>query len=95
MPFGIKNVGYKRLMDKVFVKQIKQNVKVYMNDILAKSLLSTNLVSDLEETFVIIRRYGMKLNLEKCIFKVRRGRFLRYMMTEWGIESNPKKVEAI
>ena len=42
-----------------------------------------------------LRRHGLKLNPEKCVFGVRRGKLLGCMITERGIEANPKKIEAI
>jgi len=35
------------------------------------------------------------LNLEKCVFGVRGGKFLGFMLTNKGIEANPDKCEAI
>lgn len=59
MPFGLKNAGttYKRLMDKIFVAQLERNVKVYVDDILVKSLQVNRLILDLEETFATLRKY--------------------------------------
>ena len=39
MPFGLKNVGvtYQRLVNKMFSKQIKRNMEVYVDDRLVKS----------------------------------------------------------
>ena len=37
----------------------------------------------------------MKLNPSKCAFKVSSGKFLRFMVSQRGIEANPKKVKAI
>ena len=39
MPFGLKNAGatYQRLMNRMFVSQIRRNVQVYMDDMLVKS----------------------------------------------------------
>ena len=37
----------------------------------------------------------MKLNLDKCTFSVSAGKFLRFMVSQRGIEANPKKVKAI
>lgn len=68
--FNLKNVEmtYQRLMDKMFAKQLRCNVEVYIDDILVKSLLTEGLVLDPEETFATIKGYGMKLNPEKCLF---------------------------
>ena len=37
----------------------------------------------------------MKFNLVKCIFGVSSGKFLGFMVSQRGIEANPKKVRAI
>ncbi|KAK4397356.1 hypothetical protein Sango_1572200 [Sesamum angolense] len=70
MPFGLKNTGatYQRLVDKIFQPQLGRNMEVYVDDILVKSKEARNHVEDLEETFVVIRKYWLKLNLEKCTF---------------------------
>ena len=37
----------------------------------------------------------MKLNPSKCAFKVSSGKFLGFIVSQRGIEANPKKVKAI
>ena len=37
----------------------------------------------------------MKLNPKKCVFGVRSGKFLGFMVSERGIDANPDKVKAI
>ncbi|XP_059441915.1 uncharacterized protein LOC132174241 [Corylus avellana] len=39
--------------------------------------------------------YGMKLNTAKCAFGGSSGRFLGYMVSNQGIEANPKKIQAV
>ncbi|XP_042441279.1 uncharacterized protein LOC122026610 [Zingiber officinale] len=97
MPFGLKNAGatYQRLMNKVFRKQIGRNLEVYVDDILIKSIRAVNLCADIEETFGMLRTYGVKLNPQKCLFGAKSGRFLRYIVTERGIEANPSKVKIL
>jgi len=52
-------------------------------------------VSDLEELFATIAKYRLKLNHEKCVFRVEAGKFLGFLLTERGIEANPEKCAAI
>ena len=52
-------------------------------------------IADLRETFSNLRKHGLKLNPEKCVFGVRSGKLLGCMITERGIEANPVKIEAI
>jgi hypothetical protein len=37
----------------------------------------------------------VKLNPKKCVFEVPRGMRLSFVMSECGIEGNPKKISAI
>lgn len=52
-------------------------------------------IRDMEETFQTLSMFGMKLNPNKCVFWVRVGKFLRYMVTDSGVEVNLDKVQAI
>ena len=97
MPFGLKNVGatYQRLMNKMFAHQIGRNVQVYVDDMLVKSLREDDHLSDLQETFDTLRAYNMKLNPNKCVFRVTAGKFLGFMVSQRGIEVNPEKIRVI
>ena len=97
MPFGLKNAGatYQRLMNKMFAHQLGRNVQVYVDDMLVKSVRENDHLCDLQETFNTLRSYNMKLNPSKCMFGVTAGKFLGFMVSQRGIEVNPKKVRAI
>ena len=97
MPFNLKNARatYQRLVNHMFRPQIGQNVEVYIDDILAKSLDKGKHLDDLEETFDTLRQYNMKLNPSKCAFGVSSRKFLRFMVLNRGIEANPDKIQAI
>ena len=57
MPFGLKNAGatYQRLVNHMFRPQIGQNVEVYVDDMLVKSLDEEKHLDDLKETFDTLR----------------------------------------
>ena len=97
MPFGLKNAGatYQRLMNKMFMHQIRRNEQVYVKDMLVKSLHEEDYLGNLLETFDTLRLYNMKLNSGKCTFGVTAGKFLGFMISQRGIEVNPEKVRAI
>ena len=59
---------------------------------LVKSRKKDNRLDDLRETFDTLRSYNMKLNLDKCAFRVMAGKFLRFMMSQKGIEANLEKI---
>ena len=97
MLFGLKNDGatYQRLVNEMFKKQIGRNVEVYVDDMLVKSRKEKDHLDDLKETFNTLRQYHMKLNPSKCAFGVSSGKFLGFIVSQRGIEANPKKVRAI
>ena len=97
MPFRLKNTGakYQKLMNRMFAHQIGRNVQVYVDDILVKSIREDNHLSDLQETFDTLQSYNMKLNPNKCAFRVTARKFLGFMVSQRGIEVNPEKIQAI
>ncbi|XP_075483605.1 uncharacterized protein LOC142523759 [Primulina tabacum] len=97
MPFGLKNAGatYQHLMNHVFQKQMGRNVEFYVDDILIKTREISFFVADLAETFATLKQYGIKLNPAKCIFGVKSGKFLGFLVTNRGIEVNPEKIKTV
>ena len=59
-----------------------------MDDMLVKSTQE----GDLQETFDTLRSYNMKLNPNKCAFRVIAGKFLGFMVSNRGIEVNQEKI---
>jgi hypothetical protein len=62
---------------------------------LVKSIQAAGHIADLRETFKTLRSHKMKLNSAKCAFGVSSGKFLGFMVSQRGIEANPKKVSAV
>jgi hypothetical protein len=97
MPEGLKNAGgsFSRMTAKVLHSQIGRNVLTYVDDIIVKSTKQENHIADLQETFANFRQTGLKLNPEKCVFGVKKGKFFGCLVSSKGIEANPSKIEAI
>jgi hypothetical protein len=95
MPEGLKNAegSFSRMTDKVLHSQIGRNVLTYVDEIIVKSTKQENHISDLQETFANFRQAGLKLNPEKCVFGVKKGKFLSYLVSTKGIKANPNKIE--
>lgn len=79
----------------MFNKNIGQNVEVYVDDMLVKRKTTKEHLADLKETFETLQKYKMKPNPVKCTFGVSLGKFLSFIVFQWGIEANPEKVKAI
>jgi hypothetical protein len=97
MPKGLNNAGgiFIRMTAKVLHSQIGRNVLTYVDDIIVKSTKQENHIADLQETFANFRRAGLKQNPEKCVFGVKKGKFLGCLVSTKGIRANPNKIEAI
>ncbi|XP_016173755.1 uncharacterized protein LOC107616294 [Arachis ipaensis] len=97
MPFELKSAGatYQRLMNKVFAPHLGNLMEVYVDDILVKTKDKADLLTDLSQVFNTIRMHGMRLNPAKCTFVVEAGKFLGFMLTQRGIESNPDKCRVV
>jgi hypothetical protein len=52
-------------------------------------------LADPAETFANMRDTRLRLNPEKCVFGVRQGKILGYLVSHRGIEANPTKIQAI
>ena len=66
-----------------------------MDDIVVKSKRTNQVIADLKQTFVKLRANNIKLNPEKCVFRVPRGMLLGFIVSERGIETNLEKISAI
>jgi hypothetical protein len=97
MPEGLKNArgSFNRMISRVLHSQIGRNVLTYVDDIIVKSTKQENHIAYLQETFANFRQAGLKLNPEKCVFGVKKGKFLGCLVSTKGIEANPSKIEAI
>lgn len=60
---------------------------MYTQEHLHKDCLTT--------VFDFVQQYNMRLNLEKCTFRVKSGKFLGFYLTKRGIEVNPDKLDVI
>jgi ribonuclease HI len=97
MPEGLKNAGstFSRLTKTVLESQVGRNIFTYVDDIVVASKNKEDHLADLAETFANMRDARLRLNPEKCVFGVRQGKILGYLVSHCGIEANPTKIQAI
>jgi hypothetical protein len=67
----------------------------YVDDIVTKSVQRRDHISDLAETFANLRVGNLRLNPEKCVFGIHKGKVLRCLVLTKGIEANPDKIKAL
>jgi hypothetical protein len=88
MTFGLKNAGatYQRAMNYIFHDLIGSLIEVYIDDVVVKSKEYDMHLADLRKVLERARKYGLKMNPNKCAFGVSAGQFLGFLVHERGIE---------
>jgi len=73
MPFGLKNAGatYQRTMVNLFHDIMHRKIKVYVDDMIAKSESKDDHIINLRKLFERLRKFKLRLNLAKCTFGVK------------------------
>ena len=96
MPFGLKNAGatFQRAMTLIF-HDLKSIIEVFLDDLAAHSRMRMRHSYHLRLVFERCRHYAVRLNPHKCIFCVKSGRLLGFIVSKEGIRVGPLKVEAI
>jgi hypothetical protein len=97
VPKDLRNAGptFCRMMNAALKGQVSRNVLSYIDDIVVASKKKAAYISDLAETFTNMHEARLKLNLEKCIFGITRGKVLRCLLSTKDIEGNPDKIKSI
>jgi hypothetical protein len=97
MSKGLRNAGstFCRMIKTALKDQVGRNVLPYVDDIVMVSKKRENYIANLAETFMNMRKARLKLNLEKCVFGITKGKVLSYLVSTKGIEANPDKIKAI
>ena len=84
MPFDLINAGatFQRAMDDDFRDLVKKCIIIYMDDLTIFSRCREDHISDLRRIFQRCRRYGISLNLKKCMFSFTKGKLLGHVISE-------------
>ena len=67
----------------------------YVDDILGNSKTHNSYIDVLTTIFERLEKYKVCLNPKKCVFGVKLGKILGYIVSRRGIEVDPAKVKAI
>jgi hypothetical protein len=96
MPEGMCNASptFCRMTNAALKDQVGKNVLCYIYGIVVASKKKAVYISNLVETFTNMREVKLKLNPEKCVFRVTRGKVLGCLVSTKGIKVNPDKIKA-
>ena len=95
MPFGLRNAAqtFQRLIDEVL--RGLPFTFAYIDDVLIASKNTEEHYDHLQQVFERLAHFGLKINVEKCIFGANKLNFLGHEIDETGIAPLPEKVSAI
>ena len=97
MPFGIAAAPatFQELMTRVLGELNWKEAVVYLDDILIFAKDKEEHFRRVEHIFQKIKESGLRINPEKCQFMVEKTKFLGYVVSKDGIETDKTKIEAI
>ena len=82
-------------MTTIFHVLMHKEIKVYIDDMIAKYQTEEGHMEDLLKLFQHLRKSRLCLNPNKCTFGIRSGKLLSFIVSQKGIEFDPDKVKAI
>ncbi|KAG1463919.1 hypothetical protein G6F56_005189 [Rhizopus delemar] len=97
LPMGLVNspATFQRLIDLCFRPLINKCLVAYIDDLNVYSLTHQEHLQHLEQVFQCIRIANLKLNPEKCFFFKDHLKFLGYIVTKEGLQTDPGKIQKI
>ena len=95
-PFGLSQAPayFQLLIDKVLMG-CSSFAMGYLDDIIIFSKTEEEHLQHLEEIFVRLRKFGLKMKREKCSFFKKHIQYLGHLVSERGFEPLPEKLESI
>ena len=96
MPFGLSQAPayFQLLIDKVLMG-CSSFAMGYLDDIIIFSKTEEEHLRHLEEIFVRLCKFGLKMKREKCSFFKKHIQYLGHLVSERGFEPLPEKLESI
>ena len=97
MSFGLKNAEatYQRMAMALLHDMMHNEVEVYVNDMIVESKDRGSDTINLRKFFERIKEYRLRLNPQKCTFRVTAEKLLSFLLSDRGIEVDPSKIKAI
>jgi len=75
---------FKRLMEKVFRSSLNKICTVYLDNVIIFEKIFREMVNNLKEVFLLLRKANLKINLKKYAFFKKEVKYLGYLISERG-----------
>lgn len=97
MPFGLANAPatFQAYVNKALAGLVDDFCVVYLDDILIFSKDRESHVEHVKQVLHRLRKYELYANLKKCEFFLERVEYLGFLISENGIEMDPRRVDTI
>ena len=79
----------------LFHDLMHKEIELYVDDMITRSQTEEEHLDHLQKLFERLKKYKLRLNPNKCTFRVRSGKLLCFVVSGKGIEVDPAKVKAI
>jgi hypothetical protein len=95
LPMGMKTspAAFQRLVDMIIMRNMGSNIFCYVDDVLCYSETEKSHLLHLTKLFSILRKYGMKLNIDKSIFARKQVAHLGHIITATGVQMDISKLK--
>lgn len=97
MLFRLRNAPatFQQLIDRVRMSLGQVNLLAYLDDLIILFTTFEGHLGDLAATLEQLRKYGLRVNREKCHFCCAEVKYLGHRLTKAGISTDPDKFMAI
>jgi hypothetical protein len=97
VPFGLSNapIFFMYLMNDIFREYLDKFVIVFLDDILIYSNSEEEHKKHLKIVLQVLREHQLYAKLSKCSFYQKKNHYFGHIISEEGIEVDPKKIKAI
>ncbi|XP_063841035.1 uncharacterized protein LOC135089423 [Scylla paramamosain] len=96
-PMGLSNspATFQRFMEYVFSDQVFVTLLVYLDDLLVFARSVDEHLDRLEGMLKLLRKHGLKLKPSKCHILKPQVRYLGFIISKEGINTDPEKIRAV
>jgi transposase InsO family protein len=95
LPMGMKTspAAFQRLVDMIIMQNMGGNIFCYVDDVLCYSETEKAHLLHLTKLFAILRKFGMKLNMDKSLFARNKVAHLGHILTSTGVQMDTTKLK--
>lgn len=96
MPFGLCGapITFTRAMYEI-KQYLGSSFLIYIDDVILASESEKEHLSEIHQFFDIVKQFGMRLKLKKCLFGQKEIKYLGFLISEMVIKIDPRDIEPI